>query len=196
MREEYGRLYGPSLEARFSAPASTKPHVARQRYRDWLSEVEGRIEAIKAERKGEGISLTPRQARALAGEWYDWFVERHTTSDLQKWEDLRDKVHDALVDAVGDDVWNQNDPDDLWRDDEELRKTIRPMLADIGETAQFLAMKRLALDSDTRNRFLDHLYDDLGAAFNRLIKIAQGDYSPDEYRKWPAPGLVDTRLCL
>ena len=57
------------------------------------------------------------------------------------------------------------------------------MLADIGETTQFLAMRRLALDGDTRNRFLDYLFDDLGAAFKRLIKIAQADYSPDEYRK-------------
>jgi hypothetical protein len=44
-------------------------------------------------------------------------------------------------------------------------------------------VKRLALDGDTRNRFLDYLYDDLAAAFQRLIKIAHGDYSPDEYRK-------------
>ena len=27
--------------------------------------------------KGEGAPLTRQQARALAGEWYDWFVARH-----------------------------------------------------------------------------------------------------------------------
>ena len=110
VREEYGRLYGPSLEARFSAPASTKPHVAKQRYGDWLSEVERRIAAIRAERKGEGISLTPRQARALAGEWYDWFIARHPTSNLKKWEDLKDHVHEALREAVGDDEWERTIP--------------------------------------------------------------------------------------
>ena len=183
VREDYGHLYGPIVEAKFSAPASTKLHVAKQLFNEWLAEVEGRIEAIRAQRKGVDISLTRQQTRALAGEWYDWFIARHPTSDLQKWEDLRDKVHETLVEAAGDDVWNQNDPDDLWRDDEELRKEVRPVLADVGETAQFLAMKRLVLDGDTRNRFLDYLYDDLAAAFQRLIKIAQGDYTPDEYRK-------------
>jgi hypothetical protein len=75
----------PSVEAKFSAPASTAQHVAKQRYHEWLSEVDGRIAGIRAERRGEGISLTPRQARALAGDWYDWFIERHPTSDVQKW---------------------------------------------------------------------------------------------------------------
>ena len=181
--EEYARLYGPSFEAKFSAPTGTKATLAKQLYGGWLVEVEGRIEAIRAQRKGEGISLTPRQARALAGEWYDWFLARHPISDLQKWEDLRDNVHEALREAIGDGHWEQNNPDDLWREDEELRKAVRPVLADLGETSQFLGMKRIALNNEARDRFLDDLYDDLAAAFHRLIGISQGDYSPDEYRK-------------
>ena len=55
VREDYGRLYGPRREAKFSAPASTKPQVAKQRFNDWLAEVEGRISAIYAQRKGEGL---------------------------------------------------------------------------------------------------------------------------------------------
>ena len=48
----------------------------------------------------------------------------------------------------------RNDPDELWRDDESLRKAIRPVLADVGETAQFLAIKRLALEQrDSRPSF-------------------------------------------
>ena len=183
MREDYGRLYGPHFEAKFSAPASIKPQVARQLFGEWLAKVEGQIAAIRAQRKGEGLSLTRQQTRALAGEWYDWFIARHPSSGLQKWEDLRDKVHDALVEAAGDDVWNQNDPDELWRHDEELRKEVRSVLADIGETAQFLGMKRMVLDNETRDRFLDYLYDDLAAAFQQLMRIAQDDYTPDEYRK-------------
>ena len=60
---------------------------------------------------------------------------------------------------------------------------MRPVLADVGETAQFLAMKGTALDNETRDRFLDYLYQDLAAAFQRLIAISQDDYSLDEYRK-------------
>jgi hypothetical protein len=37
-------------------------------FREWENEVDARIEAIRAERTGEGIALTPQQARALAGE--------------------------------------------------------------------------------------------------------------------------------
>ena len=77
MREEYGRLYGARYEAKFYAPASTKKHEASQQYREWLNEVEGRIAAIRAARDGTGQSLTPQQARKLAGEWYDWFIARH-----------------------------------------------------------------------------------------------------------------------
>lgn len=60
---------------------------------------------------------------------------------------------------------------------------MRPVLADVGETAQFLAMKGQALNSQARGRFLDWLYDDLSEALKRLIRISQGDYSADRYRE-------------
>ena len=53
----------------------------------------------------------------------------------------------------------------------------------LGETAQFLAMKRLVLNSAARDLFLDWLFDDLWQALTRIIRIAQGDYSPDAYRE-------------
>jgi integrase len=183
VREDYGRLYGLRAEVKFYKAASTKPDVARQLFNKWSAQVEGRITAIRAQHKGEGVSLTQEQTHALAGEWYDWFLARHPEGDLKKWEDLRDHVHDALREAVGEVEWERNDPSDLWRDDEELRRTIRPVMADVGETAQFLAMKGMVLDGKTQGRFLNYLYDDLAAAFKRLIGIAEGDYSPDEYRK-------------
>ena len=182
VREEYGRLYGARYEAKFFAPKTLTRQDATRRYGEWLADVEGRIAAIRAQRKGEGIVLTAQQTRALAGEWYDWFIARYPVTNQQKWEDLRDQVQDALHEATGDDEWEQNNPDDLWSDDEQLRKTVRPLLADLGETAQFLGMKGVALDNDTRERFLDYLYEDLAAAFQRLIKISQGDYSLDKYR--------------
>ena len=57
------------------------------------------------------------------------------------------------------------------------------MLADAGETSQFLAMKAVVLNSEARDRFLDNLYDDLSEALKRLIRMAEGDYSPDTYRE-------------
>jgi integrase len=157
------------------------------------NEVDAHIEAIRAERTGEGVTLTPPQARALAGEWYEWFLARHPPSDEGKWETLRDQVHDALREAAGDDAWERSDPDALWREDAELRRAVRPVLADIGETAQFLATKRLTLNNEARGRFLDWLYQDLAEALRRLQRIADGDYSADKYaERFPKFDGLDT----
>ena len=83
--------------------------------------------------------------------------------------------------AVGENEWERSDPDALWREDAELRKSLRPVLADVAETAQFLAIKRLVLNNEARDRFLDWLYEDLAEALRRLLRIADGDYSADKY---------------
>ena len=86
VREEYGRLYGRRLEEKFHRRADTDPAVARREFHEWSAHVEAKISNIRAQRLGEGISLTRQQARALAGEWYDWFVAQHPfTGDLEKW---------------------------------------------------------------------------------------------------------------
>ncbi len=181
VREEYGRRYGQRFEAKFFATANAGAGEAKRLFREWENEVDARIEAIRAERTGEGVALTPVQARALAGEWYEWFIARHPASDEGQWEALRDQVHEALREAAGEGEWERSDPDALWRQDAQLRKSVRPVLADAGETAQFLAMKRLALNNEARDRFLDWLYEDLAEALRRLLRIADGDYSTDKY---------------
>ena len=82
VREEYGRLYGPTLEAKFHAPADTKRQDAERQFHEWEAETNARIAAIRAERKGEGIPLARQQARALAGE----FRARHPVSDREHWQ--------------------------------------------------------------------------------------------------------------
>ena len=181
VREEYGRLYGAHFEAKFTVPANFGAHVAKQKFREWDAEVTARIGAIRAVRNGEGMPLTRPQARALAGEWYVWFVARHPLRDLRTWEDLRDKVHQTLKVAMGDDEWERSNPDDLWHEDQDLRRQVRPVLADVGETAQFLAAKNLTLNHEAHARFIDWLYDDLAAALRLLIRREEGDYSADKY---------------
>src|SRR5262245_55783174 len=182
VRDDYGCLYGPRVEAKFFARASTKPHEAKQLFGEWLSEVESRINNIRAQRKGEGLALTRQQAPALAGDWYDWFLARYISSE-KDWEEALDQVQDALCEAVGEKRWNEDHPHELWEQDEELRQAVRPVLADVGETSQFLATKALVLNNDARNQFLDFLYKDLAAALKRLIRISEGDYSADKYRE-------------
>ena len=181
VREEYGRRYGARHEAKFSASARVGPQAAKQKFREWDIEVDWRITSIRSERSGEGVALTPQQARALAGEWYEWFIVRHPLRDLQAWDNLRDWVHDALREAVGHDEWERGRADELLREDEDLRKEVHPVLADVGETAQFLAAKGLTLNREAQARFLDWLYDDLWAALSRMIRNADGDYRDDRY---------------
>jgi hypothetical protein len=74
--------------------------------------------------------------------------------------------------AVGEKRWEANHPNELWEQEEELRGVLRPVLADAGETAQFLATKSLVLKNAARDLFLDFLYKDLAAALKRLIDYA------------------------
>jgi len=77
VRAEYQRLYGQRWEAKLTLPAGMKSHETKVRISEWTAEVESRIAAIRAAQRGEGQSLTQRQAFALAGDWYNWYVGRH-----------------------------------------------------------------------------------------------------------------------
>ena len=182
VREEYGRLYGAYYEAKFTAPAGTKRYEAERLFHEWQAEVNTRIAAIRAQRTGEGIPLSRHQARALAGEWYNWFLARHSAGNGD-WEQALNQVQDAMQTAVGEHRWQENNPNELWEQDEELRKAVRPVLADVGETSQFLATKAMVLNNEARDLFLDFFYTDLAAALKLLIRRSGGDYSPDKYHE-------------
>src|SRR5262249_33474153 len=68
VREDYARLYGVASEAKLTVPAGTPAHEAKILASEFLAEVETRIATIRAAQRGEGQSLSPRQAFALAGE--------------------------------------------------------------------------------------------------------------------------------
>ena len=77
VQSEYARLYGVRLGSALQRASRYAPsRLARAKHREWLHEIESRIANIRARRNGGGQSLTPKDARALAGEWYGWFVER------------------------------------------------------------------------------------------------------------------------
>src|SRR6476660_2942739 len=88
---DYERLHGVRWEARLNIAPGTPVLLARAKHREWLSEIESRIANIRAEKKGEGRLLTPKDARALAGEWYQWYTERYSQRALAPsyWEDFR-----------------------------------------------------------------------------------------------------------
>jgi hypothetical protein len=186
-QEEYARLYGVQWEARFRAPAGIPITLARAKHREWLTEIENRVANIRAQRNGEGVSLTPKDARALAGEWYGWFLERQRArpQTAEHWEFFRERIRDAVADVL-DPYRDPHDRDlqeidDVWEKTPEAREDVRPMLEDWCETAQFLAARRLVLDEPSRQMFFDVLYGDFAAALNLLIRNARGDYTPDTH---------------
>ena len=166
VRGEYQRLYGPGWEAKLSLPAKTPVQQAKAQHQDWSAEVETRIAAIRAAAKGEGHPLTQRQAHALAGEWYKWFVARHEENPgtPEHWQELSEVLVNLLEDYASD--WVEGD--------------IRPQLADEAKTAQFLASKGVVLNHEAMALFLDCVLHDFMAALRRLNRLASGDYRPDE----------------
>jgi hypothetical protein len=134
------------VEAKFFREAGTKPEIARREFNEWLAEVEDQIAHIRAQRTGEGLELTRRQARALAGECYEWFYARHASTD-KDWGQVLDQVQDAMRAAVGRKRWEEKPTErTLGTRGRTERETLRPLLADAGDTSQFLATKTITLN--------------------------------------------------
>jgi integrase len=182
VREAYGKLYGDGelqWEAWFNS-GDVKLSDARARHRDWLNEIETRIANIRAERKGEGRKLTSQEARALAGEWYKWFVAQMATRKWSKdtWVAYRDQMWEGLYLVA-----ENTDPGFTDPFEHTDKPYIRPFIADEAKTAQFLAAKRLQLDPLSRDLFLDYVARDFFAALDLLVRRAEGDFGEDEYPK-------------
>jgi hypothetical protein len=159
--------------------------LAQAQHREWLTLVETRVANIRAQRTGEGLKLSPKDARALAGEWYHWYLQRKQAHPqlLHHWEWLKEDTYDKVREEV---LPYTDDPDEETVDTivqqyAEARADIRPLLSDVCETAQFLSARKLTLDAPSRDIFLDALYEDFFAAMNLLIRNAKNDYTPDTY---------------
>ena len=79
VRDEYRSLYGKRREERWRGAPETPVAEQKRLYSEWVAEIAGRIAAIRAAKRGEGIDLSREDALALAGEWYSWFVARMKT---------------------------------------------------------------------------------------------------------------------
>jgi integrase len=187
VQDSYQKLYRVRWEERFHCGPMTVAQ-ARARHREWLNKIEARINNIRAEDKGEGITITPKDARALSGEWYHWFIERHLErpSPNAHWKLFLELLTERIFQGAED----VGDPDDAswnvtttWEDDYDAREPARAMAADWAETSQFLHTKRLTLDPASRNLFLDHVCRDLYVALQLLIRRGHGDWTEDNYPK-------------
>ena len=182
VQSEYQRLYGVEWEERLNTGAGITLNLARAMHREWLTEIETRIQNLRAERKGVGRALTPQQARGLAGEWYHWFTNRHLAKHrpASHWKEYLSEVCEQVSDAVLPPRGLDGSTHEEWESSPEARKRVRPLLADWGETSLFLAGRGVTLDQPSRELFLDYLYSDFAAALRLLMRRADGDYSPDD----------------
>lgn len=185
VRETYGRLYGdgaPQWEEWFNS-GQVSLLQARAKHREWSSLIEARIANIRADRKGEGQTLTPQGARTLAGEWYHWFIAQMAKNKwpADVWRDHQWNMHEELGGGAGD-------PLDAWEQSSAMRDRVRPMIADEAKSAQFLAAKRLQLDPPSRNLFLDYVTRDFFAAVDVLARRAKGDFGDEYAKRFPKRG--------
>jgi hypothetical protein len=100
VREAYRAAFRVSQEARFRSPAGTREGQAKQEFREWDAEVASRIERLRAEARGEGLpSLTHRQAHALAGEWWIWFLGQYEEEpgSQEQWDLLAEEFETSLT---------------------------------------------------------------------------------------------------
>jgi integrase len=182
VRAEYGRRFGKSVEAKFSAPPGTKAADAKRLYAEWLAEHEARVATIRAERDGGGETLTYRRAALLAADWYRWFIARHMDepgTDVS-WGVREDIISGELHGVSRGDY-------------ENALEALLPRVGDDAETQQFLAQQRLTLNKEAHELFLRAVFDHYLAAIRRLEMYASGNYSPDAHAaKLPPPSKRET----
>jgi integrase len=189
VQDAYAKLYGVAWEERWNSNGRMPAVMAQAKARDWLNEIEARINNIRAERKGEGRTLTPQAAHGLAGEWYRWFTARHQQKDKPAavWDDYYSDLYTEFQTEIwrvsGEGPDPERDPYELLEINPEARKRVRPMVADWAESAQFLHAQGLLLEPASRDMFLDALCGSLFEALRLLRKRADHDYSEDQYVK-------------
>src|SRR5688572_19699678 len=99
VREAYQAAHGLSREEPFRRDASLPVERAKQELREWEAMIAGHVNGLWAARDGEGQSLSQREAHALAGEWYLWFVAQHEyePGTPERWDHDKGRLDDAYA---------------------------------------------------------------------------------------------------
>src|SRR5262245_48559615 len=181
VQEEYERLYGLRWEAKLTLPATLNPAEAKAQYGQWLTEIETCIDTIRGRRNGNGQTLTQKQARALSGEWYRWFVAQHEDNPghPKRWDENFWVLIDLLEEHAPHSVLASNCKDLQWIREPDVLNGIRPAMAKEAKADQFLADKGHSLAPEAYDLFLDCVLEDYIAAALLLERRADGDFSPD-----------------
>ena len=158
--------------------------MAKARVGEWLAEIETRIGALRAAKNGEGQPLTRRNAQALTGRWYAWFVSKQEV-DLRTpkhWRALGDHlVWDIIYPHAPDEYHrdSKSDPEWDWKNHADVRTAVRPIIAEEAKTASFLLEQGIRLSAEANDLFVDAVSDSLLSAYLRLERLSRGYYGPD-----------------
>jgi hypothetical protein len=182
VREEYQRLYGKAWEERWRADPGAPKAEQKKSYAEWYAEIWRRIDVLRAAKRGDAIELKRTDAAALAGEWYTWFVARHEENPGKpdRWEQEFWWFVSELQSLAPEEVREQPMRGLEWSRDPEVRAGIKPIIADVAHTAQFLASRGVVPTSQARALFLDFVVDRYVDALLLLERRARNDYSPDD----------------
>lgn len=166
VRTAYGKR-----EEKKTWPAALSQAQAKAEYAAWLTAIEDRIAMLRAMADQTPVTLSKRQARALAGEWYKAKVAQH--------ED--DPGHEA-------NWWFSRE--ELEPDDPEEREAgrVRPTAWLITERDALLQAKGLRLTAGSGDDLLQEMGDLWLSLCDLMERRAQGDYGKDP--------LVDTLPAL
>jgi integrase len=148
--------------------AALKPAEAKAVWRDWLDDVEAKIERLRSMAKTEPVRLSKREVVMYAGQWYRQEVEAHSENpgDEHGWEAaldamVPDEAHALPHDAIYEGPWVRqafvvNDIDDM------------------------LSAQGLVLATASREALLDEAHDLFRDLCRLMIRRAQGDYGKDK----------------
>ncbi|WP_225767259.1 hypothetical protein [Inquilinus sp. Marseille-Q2685] len=180
VREAYRLAHGVGREERFRRPGSLPQARAVAELRDWDAEISGRIDALRAAREGRGRDLTKREAHALAGDWYGWFIAQHEDEpgEPEGWEVHAERITDAYARFA---PVNNDRPaaDQGWTTKPAVRRHVRAVVSQITDAQRFLAERGEVLTDAADALFLDVLEEEAIAAFALLVRRAGGDYGRD-----------------
>ncbi len=185
VRAAYKDAFGVSQEARFRCDASARPDAAKREFRDWDAEITSRIERLRAQAGGEGVSLTHRQAHALAGDWYVWFVRQHEEEPgpVEAWDHLAEEYETSYSKFASP----EDDEFDPPPRTPVVRRSVHRALTSLGNVEEFLHDRRVVLNEEAKGELLDVVEAEFMAALRLLRRRADGDYRRDRRpEKYPA----------
>jgi hypothetical protein len=178
VRDAYAAAHGVRREALFRHPGGSPQNVAKQAYNEWLVEVQGRINRLRAAASGHVVTLSQRELHGLAARWYLWFMRLHgdNPGSQEQWQHISDDLRDVWESGFS----GMGDPEAEEEVTPAHRRRIRARLEEVAKLPTFLATEREAISAESIEALLDGpLRGEFGAAVSQLMKIAGGDYRPD-----------------